>query len=556
MNTPVIRRGFAQVGERRVHYRVAGEGPPAVLLHQSPRNSSELVPLMKVLAPHFLVIAPDTPGYGQSDPVAPSGSEPTIDVFADALIGLLDALGLERVALFGSHTGAIIAVRVASRHPRHIAALVANGILMTSPEERSDKADRYLPPLVPRWDGGHLAWLWSRLRDQLVFYPWYRHDPAYRIQWSQSLEEIDAAALDLLESGNDYRGAYGAVLTYDIAEDLPSLELPTLLVVAKPDALSRFVDAYPPMPSCVEVSVVPDFPDVATATLAFLRRQRLAPAVLQTPRGPARANGLQAGFVDLVHGQLRLLHAGADEGRMLLVLHDLGSSAAALEPMLRGLAGRRPLLAPDLPGHGESEQQDATSPDELARVLVQALDVLEIAEFDLVTIGASAAIAQSLRRSCGARMLRMALIEPLPLPPGDVRAFARALVPDLAPDSAGSHLLRAWTYLRDRALYFPWHDRSGAAQLAPGRPPRPVPQQRALIDLLKSRACHAAQLEAALAALDLAGPELRSVPRLARRGAAIRRFESRVLDLPEEPYQWGARLLRALEAAELSPPGA
>ncbi|MFO1426382.1 MAG: hypothetical protein U1F11_05305 [Steroidobacteraceae bacterium] len=42
---------------------------------------------MQVLAPHFLVIAPDTPGYGQSDPVAAAGSEPTIDVFADAVIG-------------------------------------------------------------------------------------------------------------------------------------------------------------------------------------------------------------------------------------------------------------------------------------------------------------------------------------------------------------------------------------------------------------------------------------------------------------------------------------
>lgn len=234
MNLPVIRRGFAQVGERRVHFRMAGAGPPVVLLHQSPRSSAELVPLMRVLAPHFLVIAPDTPGYGQSDPVMPSGAEPTIDVFADALIGLLDALGLGRVALYGSHTGAIIATRIASRHPRRIAALVANGILMTSPEERSDKADRYLPPLVPQWDGGHLAWLWSRLRDQLVFYPWYRHDPAYRIQWTQSLEETDASALDLLESGDNYRGAYGAVLTYDIAEDLPTLSMPTLMVVAKP----------------------------------------------------------------------------------------------------------------------------------------------------------------------------------------------------------------------------------------------------------------------------------------------------------------------------------
>ena len=101
-----IRRDIVQLGERRVHYRVAGEGPPVVLLHQSPHNSAELLPLMQVLAPHFLVIAPDTPGYGQSDPVAPAGTEPGIDLFADALIGLLDALDLERVALFGSHTGA------------------------------------------------------------------------------------------------------------------------------------------------------------------------------------------------------------------------------------------------------------------------------------------------------------------------------------------------------------------------------------------------------------------------------------------------------------------
>lgn len=549
MTLPRIRRDIVQLGERRVHYRVAGEGPPVVLLHQSPRNSAELLPLMQVLAPHFLVIAPDTPGYGQSDPVAPAGTEPDIDIFADALIDLLDALGLERVALFGSHTGAIVAVRIASRYPQRIAALVANGILMTTPEERSDKADRYLPPLVPQWDGSHLAWLWSRLRDQLVFYPWYRHDPAYRIQWSQSLAEIDAGALDLLESGDDYRGAYGAVLRYDITEDLPALELPTLLVVAKPDALSRFVEAYPPLPACVEVGVVADFSDVAPSTRDFLRRQTLAPAVLRPP-GSTTDHRLRAEFIDLAGGQLRVLRASADGGRRLLVLHDLGSSATALEPMLRGIAGRRPLLAPDLPGHGESELQAAISPDELARVLIQALAALGVREFDLVAIGAAAAIAQSLRCSCDARIVQMALLEPVPVPPGqDARSFARALLPDLTPDSAGSHLLRGWMHLRDRSLYFPWHDRSTAAQLAEGRPPRPVEQQRALIDLLKSRACHAAQLEAALLALDLSGPELRDALRLARPGAAIRRFDVGVLDLPEEQYQWGARLLRALERA-------
>lgn len=541
-----IRRAFVQVGERRVHYRIAGAGAPVLLLHQSPRSSAELVPLMRLLAPQFLVVAPDTPGYGQSDPVAPSSTEPTIDVFADAVVDFAGALGLGRFALYGSHTGAIIATRVAHRHPQRVAALVANGILMTSPEERSDKADRYLPPLVPQWDGGHLAWLWSRLRDQLVFYPWYKHDPGCRIQWTQSLEETDASALDLLESGDNYRGAYGAVLTYDIAEDLPTLAMPTLMVVAKPDALSRFVASYPPMPSCVEVSVVPDFPDVYTATLEFLRRQSLAPAAQPVPT-TAAAGRLVSEFVDVAGGQLHWRRARDESGRPLVVLHDFAGSAAALEPMLRGLAGARPLFAPDLPGHGESDRLGATTPDEIAACLLAALDAAGVTQFDLAVQGAAAALVAPLRRRGGARLQRTALLEPLPQVAGDAATLARAALPDLGADSAGSHLARGWMYLRDRALYFPWHERSAAAQLALGRPPRPVEQQRALLDLLKSRSAAPAQLEAALAALPGVAADAAGCVVLARRGAAIRRGGVALLDLPDEKFQWGGRLLRALD---------
>ena len=112
MDIPVIKRGFAYVGERRVHFRAAGGGPPVVLLHQSPRSSAELVPLMQVLARHFRVIAPDTPGYGQSDPVAPSSSEPTIDAFADALVGRrgdVEAVRQTDTALVEHHCGDVLA---------------------------------------------------------------------------------------------------------------------------------------------------------------------------------------------------------------------------------------------------------------------------------------------------------------------------------------------------------------------------------------------------------------------------------------------------------------
>jgi haloalkane dehalogenase len=549
---PAVQRGFVEIGERQVHYRYMGAGPPVVLLHQSPRNSAELLPLMQVLAPHFLVIAPDTPGYGQSDPVAPSHTEPSIDVFANALVIFLDALGLERVALFGSHTGAIIAVRVASRYPQRIAALVANGILMTTPAERSDKADRYLPEFLPRWDGSHLTWLWSRLRDQLMFYPWFQRDPAYRIEWSQPLDDTDAGALDLLESGDNYRGAYGAVLRYDIAQDLPSITLPTLLVVAKPDALSRFVDSYPTLRSCVAVNVVPRFEDVAGATLDFLRRQALVPAQLQPPK-VIRINRLRSSFLALADGQMHLRRSQAGAGRTLLVLHDLGGSATGLDPLLGGIIGSRLLVAPDLPGHGESRDLTATTPDEIAALLLQALDELQVKHCDMLAVGASAAIVAALLRRDAKRLGRIALVEPIPGPAHDKRGFAGPLLPDLTADNAGSHLTRAWMYLRDRALYFPWHDRSTATQLAQARPPRPVELQRALIDLLKSRPGLPSQLEAALVSLDLSSSELRQSHLLARPGTAIRRpgataAGTPILDLPEELFQWGPVVLRALDA--------
>ena len=109
-----IQRAFATVGERQVHYRHAGEGPPVVLLHQSPASSAALAPLIRRLAARFSVIAPDTPGYGHSDPLVPADAEPGIDDYVDAMAALFDVLGLQRPALFGSHTGAIIATRFAS----------------------------------------------------------------------------------------------------------------------------------------------------------------------------------------------------------------------------------------------------------------------------------------------------------------------------------------------------------------------------------------------------------------------------------------------------------
>ncbi len=102
-----VKRGYAEAGDRLVHYRVGGSGPAIVLLHDSPRSSRLHLPLMEVLASRFRVFALDTPGYGNSDPL--DMAEPTIPDFASALGEALAALGLEQAPLYATHTSAKIA---------------------------------------------------------------------------------------------------------------------------------------------------------------------------------------------------------------------------------------------------------------------------------------------------------------------------------------------------------------------------------------------------------------------------------------------------------------
>ena len=113
-----ITRHFATIkGERQVHYRRAGSGPPVILLHQSPTSSCEYIPLIQELAGKgFTVFAPDTPGNGMSDPF-PGDEWTPMEAFADGVVNLMDELGIKKAPVYGYHTGGICALALGLRHP-------------------------------------------------------------------------------------------------------------------------------------------------------------------------------------------------------------------------------------------------------------------------------------------------------------------------------------------------------------------------------------------------------------------------------------------------------
>lgn len=120
---PHIESRFVEVGGLRIHCRMSeGDGPAVVLLPGGILDSSLLTWrfVLEALPAHFRVFVPDLPGYGRSDkPDAPY----TTDYFIDFVGEFLDALGLDRVSLFGSSMSGATAIGYALRWPGRVERL-------------------------------------------------------------------------------------------------------------------------------------------------------------------------------------------------------------------------------------------------------------------------------------------------------------------------------------------------------------------------------------------------------------------------------------------------
>lgn len=114
---------YVDAGEVRLHAVTGGEGPPLLLVHGWPETWYAWRFLMPTLANDFQVVAPDQRGIGLSD--KPRDGYDTGALAAD-LMALMDALGHERFALYGTDTGMPIAYALAADHPERVARLVVS----------------------------------------------------------------------------------------------------------------------------------------------------------------------------------------------------------------------------------------------------------------------------------------------------------------------------------------------------------------------------------------------------------------------------------------------
>lgn len=125
-SAPVTHHRNVKIDGVNIFYREAGpaDAPALLLLHGFPTSSHMFRNLIPALADRYRLIAPDYPGYGQSDMPDRSKFAYTFDHFAQLIDGLLEKLGVVRYAMYVMDYGAPVGWRLALKHPERVTGLI------------------------------------------------------------------------------------------------------------------------------------------------------------------------------------------------------------------------------------------------------------------------------------------------------------------------------------------------------------------------------------------------------------------------------------------------
>jgi len=193
-----------------------------LLLHGSPNSSLQQVRLIEDMCSEYTVYAPDTAGNGDSD--ALTESEPSLNHYALAMLEFMDALGLEKVQLYGFHTGGAIAAEMAIIAPQRVRNLVIDGILEPDDAFRLELLSTYAKPFPADFDGAYLVRIFQFCRDQFIFFPWYkRSGESRRKRGLSSAADLKGWVQEVLKANETYHLAYNASFAWPATEKLPLL---------------------------------------------------------------------------------------------------------------------------------------------------------------------------------------------------------------------------------------------------------------------------------------------------------------------------------------------
>lgn len=251
-----MRRFYVDLPRGQMHAYTAGEGSPVLLLHASPLNASFLGPQIAALADAgFCATGLDTPGYGGSDPL-PEAAVSLTD-FAAAVLAAADALSLDSFGLYGTATGAQMALAVAKLAPKRVSRLVLENCGHFPEAQRRAWEPDYFPDLTPEADGRHLARIWDMAVKQATRFPWHLSPPAGSPPPpAPPVTLINRMSRAILDAGTGYDRAYRLAFRAEDVSSFSGLTVPTVLIDWESSVVRAQVKALiaEGLPACVRVA--------------------------------------------------------------------------------------------------------------------------------------------------------------------------------------------------------------------------------------------------------------------------------------------------------------
>ena len=218
-----VRKAYVDGQYGQIHYRIAdaqskADKPPLLCLHQSPKCGLEFAEFMQAAAHDRTVIAPDYPGYGMSD-AAPSEELTTIPMYAEEMWRLVDHLSLDRLDLFGNHTGSKVAAEMAMQQPERVRSIAMVSAAILTDEERAMFTDMFTP--IPL-DEAHTRFKtsWARVLE--------RRGPG------QTLEMLDRSMHMNMMGGEAYEWGHVAAFAWGGPYEDALKQLPHRITILNP----------------------------------------------------------------------------------------------------------------------------------------------------------------------------------------------------------------------------------------------------------------------------------------------------------------------------------
>ena len=211
---------FARVNGTMLYYREAGEGELAVFIHGFPLDHTVWLDQLQGLAHVRRCVAVDLRGFGRSDPIA--AHTLTMEILADDIAALIDALGSTEADIIGISMGGFVALALYELRPAMVRTLTLVGTRATADStegraKREAAADSLL-------DDGRSAFAGAAIGSLLSPRPSRPVQARVRSMIEGTRYETIVAALEGMKERAD-RSAL-----------LPQIAAPTLVVVGDLDA--------------------------------------------------------------------------------------------------------------------------------------------------------------------------------------------------------------------------------------------------------------------------------------------------------------------------------